>query len=151
MTRTALTFAATVILGAFLGACTETNLQYKVGGTLHQRNVDQAQCNAFGANNVPIWMVRDAWPIFDSAGNVITYQVDVYDANEGRRNQVINQCMAERGYQRVKIPYCKDEQLAGRSYSLEKKMPAPGPNICALRGQSGGVGLVDLNKTQPAG
>jgi len=135
---------------SLLAACVDYTPLYKEGGSMQQRNVDQAQCNAFGSNTVPIWMVRDTWPIYDGSGNIISYQVDVYDSNAGRRQQVINQCMADRGYARAIIPYCKDEQLAGRSYTLESRMPTLGPNICAVRGQNGGRGIVDLSKTRPA-
>ncbi|WP_204114353.1 hypothetical protein [Shimia biformata] len=141
----------TLASATLLAACTEYTPLYKPGVSVQQKTADEAQCNAYGANTVPVWMVTERWPIYGAGGQIVSYTVDVYDSNAGRRQQVINQCMAERGYQRVAIPYCKDEQLAGRSYGFETRLPDPGPNICAVRGKGGSAGIVDLSKTKPAG
>jgi hypothetical protein len=53
--------------------------------------------------------------------------------------------MQERGYARVTIPYCKDEQIAGRSFAPITVAPVLSPNICGLRTDNGRV-IIDLNK-----
>ncbi|GAA6178918.1 hypothetical protein NBRC116594_03560 [Shimia sp. NS0008-38b] len=129
-----------------LGSCTEFSTLYQVGKTKTERNVDQAQCNRFAADNYPPRIVTEWWPIYDSKGRVVSRRAEQYDTNEGPRYTAARNCMTERGYERVSIPYCKDEQLAGRNYAKVEVAPELGPSICGLRTEGGGRVLVDLSK-----
>lgn len=132
-----------------LAGCLEYTPMYKVGVTPHESNVAQAQCNTFAANTVPILLVRDVIPVYDSNGNVVSYIHEVYDANEGRRHSVVKQCLTDQGFERVTIPYCSDEQLAGKTYRPLTTNPPITDSICAIRQPGGNRVLIDL--TKPAG
>jgi hypothetical protein len=128
-----------------LSGCTEFSTMYQPGKTKTERNVDQAQCNRVAADQFPPWIVTDWWPIYNAAGEVIGQRPESYDVNEGRRYTAARECMQSKGYGRVTIPYCKDEQLAGRAYAPITVAPELGPNICGLRTENGRV-LIDLTK-----
>ncbi|MDO6522383.1 hypothetical protein Q4578_12345 [Shimia thalassica] len=129
-----------------LVSCTEYSQMYKVGASTTQTNVDQAQCNTFAAQTVPPMIINDWIPIFDSRGRVVGHRVESYDANEGRRYSAVNSCMTERGYQRTTIPYCKPEDIKGKSFAPLSNSPAITPSICAVKQDGGGKILVDLTK-----
>lgn len=132
-----------------LGGCLEYTPMYKVGATTHETNVTRAQCNTFAANSVPVMLVTDWIPIYGANGRIVGHRTEVYDANEGRRYSEQQHCMEREGYSRVSIPYCKDEDIAGRSYRPLTTSPPLTGSICAIRQQGGGRVIVDLNK--PAG
>ncbi|WP_299350509.1 hypothetical protein [uncultured Shimia sp.] len=135
-------------ISAMLTGCLEYTPMYKVGATTQETNVTRAQCNTFAANTVPVIIVRDWIPIFGANGRVVGGYYETYDANEGRRFSVQRQCMEQQGYERVSIPYCKEEQIAGRGYKPLTTSPPIGPSICAVKQDGGGRVLIDLN--QPA-
>lgn len=125
--------------------CTEFSTMYQPGKTKTERNVDQAQCNRFATDTNPPHIVTDWVPIFDSEGRYRGQRPESYDINEGRRHTAARNCMLEKGYQRVTIPYCKDEQIAGRSFAPIEVAPQITPNICGIRTDNGRV-LIDLSK-----
>lgn len=133
-------------LATALGGCLEYTPMYKVGVTTQEANVIRAQCNTYAANTVPVIMVRDWVPIYGANGQIVSGYWEVYDANEGRRHSEQKRCMEEAGFQRVSIPYCKDEQLAGRSYKPLTTSPPLTSSICAVRQEGGGRVLIDLSK-----
>ncbi len=128
-----------------LSSCTEFSTMYQPGKTKTERNVDQAQCNRFASDRYPPRIVTDWWPIYAADGRVIGQRPESYDINEGPRYTAARNCMEERGYARVNIPYCKDEQIAGRSYAPITVAPELSPNICGLRTDNGRV-IIDLTK-----
>lgn len=142
-----LTLSLVMVTG--LAGCLEYTPMYKVGATNQENNVTRAQCNTYAANTVPIVIIRDVYPVYDSSGRIITYRHEVYDMNEGRRHTVVRECLQGQGFERVTIPYCKDEQIAGRSYKPLTNSPPITGSICAVRQPDGSRVLIDLNK--PAG
>ncbi|WP_299420309.1 hypothetical protein [uncultured Shimia sp.] len=128
-----------------LSGCTEFSTMYQPGKTKTERNVDQAQCNRLASDRYPPRIVTDWWPIYAADGRVIGQRPESYDINEGPRYTAARKCMEERGYARVTIPYCKDEQIAGRSYAPITVAPHLSPNICGLRTDNGRV-IIDLSK-----
>ena len=129
--------------------CLEYTPMYKVGATTQETNVTRAQCNTYAANTVPVMLITDWIPIYGADGRIIGHRTEVYDANEGRRYSEQQRCMEREGFARVSIPYCKDEDLAGRSFKPLTTSPPITDSICAIRQQGGGRVIVDLNK--PAG
>ncbi|MGR3713653.1 MAG: hypothetical protein ACU0A6_11100 [Shimia sp.] len=141
MKKTALLCAAlTLVVG-----CTEFRQMYKPGVSRTQLNIDQGGCNAQSANAYPPRIVTDWVPIFNGDGQVIGHRVEQWDLNEARRIEGARSCMVAQGYQWATIPYCKDEQIAGRSYAPLTTLPALSSNICGMRGDKGRV-LIDLSK-----
>ncbi|MEQ9693325.1 hypothetical protein [Shimia sp. SDUM112013] len=140
------TVVATGLALAVLAGCTEYSQFYKVGASSTQTNSDQAHCNTFAAQTVPPMIITDWRPIFDSRGRIVGQIPETYDVNEGRRYSVANQCMVDRGYQKTTIPYCKSEDIEGKSYAPLTNSPPITPSICAIRQDGGRKVLVDLNK-----
>jgi len=141
-----ITFGTSLSLVLGLASCTEFSTMYQVGKTKTEHNVDQAQCNRQAADRFPPRIVTDWWPIYNAEGRVVGQRPESYDINEGPRYTEVRNCMNARGYQRVTIPYCTDEQLAGRSFEPLTVAPTLTPNICGLRKQGGGRVIIDLNK-----
>lgn len=135
-----------LVASATLAGCLEYTPMYKVGATQHETNVTRAQCNTYAANTVPPMIIRDWIPIFGPNGEIVGQRVEYYDANEGRRHSTVQKCMEQQGFQRVKIPYCKEDQMAGRSYKPLTRSPQLTPSICAVKQPDGGRVLIDLNK-----
>ncbi len=129
-----------------LSSCTEFTTFYQPGMTKTQRNVDQAQCNRVASDRFPPYIVTDWYPIYNSDGRIIGHRPEQYDVNAGKRYTEARNCMTERGYQRVTIPYCKDEQLAGRNYAPIQVAPELSDNICGLRTEGNNRVLIDLSK-----
>jgi len=132
-------------IAALLSSCTEFREMYKPGATNTQRNIDQGACNTDAATRYPPRIVTDWVPIYNAEGRVISHRIEQYDINEARRREGARSCMVARGYEWATIPYCKDEQIAGRSYAPITKMPALSSNICGMRTDQGRV-LIDLSK-----
>ena len=96
-----------------LSGCLEYTPMYKVGASTQESNVTRAQCNTYAAQTVPPMIIQDWIPVFGANGRVVGHRLETYDANEGRRNTTVKNCMSEQGFDRVSIPYCTDDQLAG--------------------------------------
>jgi len=129
-----------------LSGCLEYTPMYKVGASTQESNVTRAQCNTYAAQTVPPMIIQDWIPVFGANGRVVGHRLETYDANEGRRNTTVKNCMSEQGFDRVSIPYCTDDQLAGKSYAPLKNSPPLTGSICAIRQKDGGRVLIDLSK-----
>lgn len=134
---------------AALAGCLDYTPMYKVGAPLAATQTVQAQCTAEATLQFPVSLIREIEPIFDDDGNVIGYSTTVFDLNEGRRVSAARACMQAQGYQRVAIPYCEDQQIAGRAYRPLTIAPPLGETICVLRQPGGQRAIIDLAK--PAG
>lgn len=135
-----------VVALAGLAGCLEYTPMYKVGVSTQEANVTRAQCNTYAANTVPPMIIQDWVPIYGANGKIVGHRVEYYDANEGRRHSTVQKCMEQQGYQRVSIPYCTDDQIAGRSYRPLTTSPQLTGSICAIKQPEGGRVLIDLNK-----
>ncbi len=129
-----------------ISGCTEFSTFYKEGVTKTELNIDQGQCNRIASDAYPPNIVTDWWPIYDGKGRIVSQRMEQYDINEGPRYTAARTCLEERGYARVKIPFCKDEQLGGRNYAKIEVAPELTPSICGLRTEGGGRVLIDLSK-----
>ncbi len=136
----------TSLLVVAVSGCTEFKTMYRAGNTKTDTNVDQAQCNRLASDRYPPNIVTNWYPIYDSQGRVVSRRVEQYDINEGPRRTASRTCMFERGYEWAAIPYCKDEQLADRSYAPITTKPELSTNICGLRTKDHGRVLIDLSK-----
>lgn len=129
-----------------LSGCTQFGTYYKEGVTKSELNIDRGQCNSAAAAAYPPRIVTDWWPIYDGNGRIVGQRPEQYDINEGARHSAVRSCMAEKGYEKVQIPYCKDEQLGENHYAKIEVAPELSPSICGLRTEDGGRVLIDLSK-----
>ncbi len=140
------TIVLSLTASLILAGCTEYSTQYRVGNTKTETNVDQAACNRFAADTVPIYLVTDWIPRYGKDGRIIGHRVETYDINEGRRHTAVRECMAELGYQRVSIPFCKSKDVEGKSFAPITGSPPLTPTMCGLRQEGGQRVLVDLSQ-----
>ncbi len=76
----------------------------------------------------------------------ISGHIQTTDVNSGMRAEHYRDCMTIQGYQPVTHPICTQAQLGGQMYQSVDYVPAPNPNICAVRHQGGSSSLIDLSK-----
>ena len=139
-----LTLSLAVVVG--LAGCLEYTPMYKIGADTQETNVTRGQCNTYAANTVPPMIIQDWIPIYGANGRIVGHRVEYYDANEGRRHSTVQKCMEEQGFQRVSIPFCTDDQMAGRAYRPITNSPPLTGSICAVKQPGGGRVLIDLSK-----
>ena len=144
------TAAACALLG-LAGACVNMNTYYKTGTTMEAIARDDLACARRADIEVPPRIIVEHHPVYGpppkpGAPPVILYwRTEYTDINEARRARAKAHCMAEAGYDRVSIPYCTDEQIAGRAFRPLPKTPPLDGSICAVR-RDGKRLLIDLDK-----
>ena len=69
-----------------------------------------------------------------SGGQVVGGRVFTYDQNETLRNQVVEQCLAKRGYQRAVIPTCNADQA--KQSGTSNKLPKLNDVLCVVEDAS---------------
>lgn len=136
---------------ALLGACVNMNTYYKTGTTLEAISKAELACARQADMEVPPRIIVQTYPVYGPPPKpglppvVLYWKTDYVDMNEARRARAKAHCMAEAGYDRVSIPYCTDEQIAGQSFRPLTKTPALDDSICAVR-RDGKRLLIDLDK-----
>ena len=142
------------ILAALLGlaaGCVNMNTYYKTGTTLEAISRDDLACARQADIEVPQRIIVEHYPVYGPPPKpggrpvILYWRTEYIDINEGRRARAKAHCMAEAGYERVAIPYCTDEQIAGRSFRPLAKTPPLDASICAVR-RDGKRLLIDLDK-----
>lgn len=64
-------------------------------------------------------------------------RTESYDANDGLRARVVDQCMAEAGFRPVSLPQCDPDRVRSANLPPDTAQPPLGANSCALRLPSG--------------
>ena len=138
----------------FLAAagCTSFGTYYKPGTTLDTIDKAALSCGTKAEREVPQRIVIERYPIYGPPRQpggppvLLYWQTNYVDLNDGLRARVRAQCMTDAGYERVSIPYCTKEQLAGKSFKPLVKTPQLDESICAVR-RDGKRLLIDLDKS----
>lgn len=143
-------FSPVLLAALTLGACGPLGLWHKTGVSVARMQNDTLACRTQAAQKVPVsTQIRRTAPrrvprrICDQAGNCNTYYDVIpgdfytYDANEGLRAQVANQCMITKGYSRASVPPCPASVAQSTAPARTTVMPALGPQSCAIRNQDG--------------
>ncbi len=73
------------------------------------------------------------------------YPGDVYsvDVNAGLRRDLLNRCMAARGFSPVELPRCRTGTAPALSTDLTDAMPPLSPNSCLFEGEGGQNRIID--------
>ena len=131
-----------------LGACAPIGLYYKPGAPVALADRALLDCKVVAVNKVPVHPVTRVIPgprlpprqVCDANGNCTLFpgqhlppEIVTEDANAGLREQVVAQCMADKGYQFVRIPACS----AGISDAVTPQQTTVYPrlreNSCVVR------------------
>jgi hypothetical protein len=152
--KNALIFGIPALL---LASCTPLNLQYKEGESVSQMSSDLAACEASALKQLPKEIHTRYYPptylpyayCRPHGGCYYRYypsyygRTQRYDANEGKRNTVIKQCMADQGYTPTKIPTCSAEVARSTPAQSTEILPPLTENSCAIHHKSGGWQIVN--------
>jgi hypothetical protein len=76
------------------------------------------------------------------AGYFLPGEVITFDPNDGLRNRVEGQCMADKGYAPVSIPPCPDAVARATPSAATKRLPALTSKSCVIRNQNGTFQIV---------
>ena len=134
-----------------VAGCTSFGTYYKPGTTLEKIDRDTLSCRTRAEREVPPRIIIDRNPVYGPPRTpggppvILYWETNYIDLNEGLRGRVRAQCMSDAGYERVTIPYCTEEQLAGKTFKPLAKTPQLDDAICAIR-RDGKRILIDLDK-----
>jgi len=66
-------------------------------------------------------------------GRRLPPQIITRDVNEELRRLIARQCMAERSYERLTLPYCSEEVKAQVTPAITRRMPQLSGRACIIR------------------
>ncbi|MBZ0123160.1 MAG: hypothetical protein K8F31_04680 [Roseovarius sp.] len=130
-----------------LAGCLSVPIYYREGAQVARIERDDLECRIAAQNRVPERM-RSVYidPVYNTrlvcgAGGVCTtvrFMVSPgrwkrYDANEGLRAEAAQQCMADKGYARIRLPVCSGERARQADRTPTRIQPAIAPDACILR------------------
>jgi hypothetical protein len=140
-----------------LSGCVTDTVWYKEGANPAAVNSAATDCAVEAANRVPQNTQVGVTPTYSTpvqtycnntgygtvsctsyGGDVYGGNVYSYDANQGLRNQVMEQCMARRGYALLSLPVCSPDQAAKAKLSASR-LPAISETSCLVQTGSGYV------------
>ncbi|WP_397542086.1 hypothetical protein [Roseovarius salis] len=148
---------ATCLLAALLlGGCFPVSLYYREGAPVARVEADETACEVAALDRVPRDMrQRYIPPVYDyetictPAAACRTYRTVItpgrwesYDANEELRARVARQCMARKGYERVRLPACSAETIKATRKSASHVQPPITGESCIIRFRSGRYRIV---------
>ncbi len=137
------------VYSLLLTSCTALSIQYKEGEKVSRMSTDLASCKASALKQLPEdTRIRYRPPVYLNGypGHYPYYgysRPERYDANEGKRNIAVNQCMADQDYAMVNIPACTTDVAGTTRIQSTDIMPALTENSCSIRLKSGGWQIVN--------
>lgn len=148
-------FAATSAL--VLYACGPVSFYHKPGVEVARMQRDQTECQVRALKDAPVAnQVQRGAPVYYpgrricSAGSCYTHggywlpgPVYSVDTNEGLRNRVEAQCMADLGYAPVSLPRCQSSTAHSVPVGVTTTLPALTANSCVIRNQNGTYQIVN--------
>ena len=140
-----------VLAALVLTACAPPQLFYQEGVTVSRLDADLVQCRVDAARNVPVRLQRryippvyDHRPICHGTGSCTYIRVLIspgryqeYDANEGLRSSVTDQCMIGKSYEKVSLPACTGGIAPNASLPSSRTLPPISSTTCAVRTKTG--------------
>ena len=147
-------------LAALLGlaACAPLETYYKPGATVAQVNRATTECEVQALRDVPAsTQVRREPPRYVperrtcdannnctvTGGFYIPGELVTFDPNEGLRNRVEGQCMADRGFAPVSIPPCPASVARAAPVRATTTLPQLRENSCVIRNDGGTFQIVN--------
>jgi len=136
------------LIVSLLSACAPLGVYYKAGAPVARADRELLTCRVAAENKVPVRQITRVIPgphipprkVCDAAGNCTVVpghylppRVFTEDANEELRKRVVAQCMADRGYQFVRIPDCPAALSQAVTPQQTKVYPRLRENSCVVR------------------
>ncbi|MFD2739318.1 hypothetical protein ACFSUD_07060 [Sulfitobacter aestuarii] len=140
-----------------VSACAPLNTYYRPGVPVGTLNRDTLACEVQALRDVPVaTRIRRLPPEFvpsrricNSAGDCrirrgyyLPGEIISYDANEGLRDRVETQCMADQGYAPVSIPRCPAGIARAAPAGATRVLPVLVPESCVIRNRDGSFQIV---------
>ncbi|WP_299842811.1 hypothetical protein [uncultured Roseovarius sp.] len=141
----------TLAASFFLTSCAPLQIFYKEGETVARMERDQTTCEVSALRQVPT-DIRSRYipPVYEPYQYCHGYghcywrhqlispgRYERYDANEGLRSKVSDQCMADQGYARAKIKRCDTATTRATRLRATQVLPPLTAQSCAIRLKSG--------------
>jgi len=141
-----------------LSACQPLSIYYREGVSTAKANDDQLSCQVNALKDAPVaTQIRREPDYFvprrqycNSAGQCTyrggywvpgrTYTVD---ANASLRGQLLDRCMAQRGYAPVSIPQCPQSVADAAPVAATRTLPRLTPDSCAIKNPDGTFQIVN--------
>jgi len=151
--------AGLAALALLFAGCSET-LYYRAGASTEAARADEVSCGRLALAQAPVEKEREVIPgryipgpvVCDANNNCrqrpgrrLPPEIIVRDVNEELRRLIARQCMAERGYERVSLPYCSDAVKAQVTPAVTRKMPALPARACIIKRGVDGYQIVGLS------
>lgn len=139
-----------------LTGCLSMPIYYREGAQVARVERDDLECRIEAQNRVPPRMRSDYIPpVYDErlacnaagACTMVRFMVspghwERYDANEGLRTEAVQQCMADNGYARIRLPVCTGDVARQADRIPTSLQPAITPDTCILKLGSGRYRIV---------
>jgi hypothetical protein len=140
-------FGALVALALLFAGCSET-IYYQPGASTAEAQADEVACGRIALAQAPVEKETEIIPgrylpgpvVCDANNNCrrqpgrrLPPQIITRDVNEELRRLIARQCMAERGYERLTLPYCSEEVKAQVTPAITRRMPQLSGRACIIR------------------
>ena len=144
--------AKSLVLLLTLAACAPLSLYYRPGVSVAKLETDRTACEVSALRDAPVAnQIRQEPPIFVPGRQVCVpnrgcvtqpghwRQGSVYtvDVNKGLRARVMDQCMAQKGYQPVTIPRCEGAVAQAAPQGATRVLPKLDEKSCAVMNRDG--------------
>ncbi len=140
-----------------LSSCGPLSLYYREGESVSKMQAETTQCQVQALEDAPVAnQVRQSpptyWPgrtycdskgrCYRSAGWWQPGQVYSVDVNQGLRNKIEAQCMAQKGYRPVSLPPCRQSVKSGVRLARTTTLPPLGTESCFVRFDDGSFQII---------
>ncbi len=137
--------------GVLLAGCAPLQLYHKEGETVARMERDELACETTSLRQVPADIrTRYIPPTYHSYKTCNAFghcywnrrlvspgRFEKYDANQGLRTRVTQQCMADKGYVQTKIKRCNTATTRATTIRATQVLPPVTAQSCAIKLKSG--------------
>lgn len=154
MTNVRLLIISGVLIG--LAACSQ-QITYREGATTAEVQRAEDSCKLAALEQAPVRKrtriipgeIIPARKVCDADGACVVYpayreapEIETYDENEEKRRLLVRSCLASRGFDRVRLPYCDAEARTGVTPGVTRTLPRLTEQSCIIPRGSGAYQIV---------
>lgn len=157
--RSHIRFGTLAALALLVAGCSET-IYYQPGASTTETRADEIACGRIALAQAPVEKETEIIPgrylpgpvVCDANNNChrrpgrrLPPEIITRDVNEELRRLIARQCMAERGYDRVTLPYCSEAVKAQVTPAITRRMPQLSGRACIIKRGPDAYQLVGLS------
>ncbi len=145
-----------IVAGLVVGACAPLSLYYRPGVEVSRMQSDATRCEVAALKDAPIANeVRQHPPVYmpgtrycggggcyHGPGYWVGGGVYTVDVNRDLRRRVQNMCMAEKGYEPVRLPRCPASVARQVPAAATRTLPPLSQSSCAISNRDGSWQIV---------